>query len=129
VELSGNFQATDWWRLRGGYTYLDKNIWATSPAVLRGSDTFEANDPTHQVLFQSIMDLPWHFQFDAVARYVTELQSPAIQAYFTMDIRVAWQFKNLEISLVGQNLCDNQHPEFTSQEIPRSVYGKVTWRF
>jgi iron complex outermembrane receptor protein len=48
-------------------------------------------------------------------------------------VRVAWQFKDLELSIVGQNLLDNQHPEFGNvigrPEIARSVYGKVSWRF
>ncbi|MDB6123716.1 MAG: hypothetical protein JWQ71_2709, partial [Pedosphaera sp.] len=61
------------------------------------------------------------------------LPSPNVPSYFTCDARLAWQFKNnLEISLVGQNLV-GKHTEFgaapTRQEIPRSIYGKVTWRF
>jgi iron complex outermembrane receptor protein len=51
-----------------------------------------------------------------------------------MDLRIAWRpRKNLELSVVGQNLFDDQHPEFgapgSQMEIPRSIYGKVAWHF
>ncbi|HUJ09354.1 MAG TPA: TonB-dependent receptor plug domain-containing protein [Verrucomicrobiae bacterium] len=133
VEVSGNFQATSWWRWRGGYDYLHEDISATSAAVVPGSDTFEAIDPRHQFLIQSMMDLPAHFQFDLVGRYAEALQAtaltPRVPSYFTFDARLAWQFKNWELAVVGQNLYDNQHPEFGALQIPRSVYGKVTCRF
>ena len=50
--------------------------------------------------------------------------SPSVPSYITFDTRLAWQpIPNLELSLVGQNLWDNHHPEFgpvaTRQEIPR----------
>ena len=132
VELSGNWQATDWWRMRGGYTYVQKDLRPTSAAATLS--VREGNDPQNQFLLQSIVDLPAHFQFDVVARYVDTLGNPNVPSYFTCDVRVAWRYKDrLEISLVGQNLWDNQHPEFgaaaSRQEIPRSIYGKVTWRF
>ncbi len=134
IELSGEVQVVEGWRMRAGYTYLHEHIRATDAAVLPGSVTIEANDPQHQFLVQSMLDLPGHFRFDTVARYVdalpgTAVPSPRIPAYLTVDARLAWEFKGVELSLVGQNLADNQHPEFSSLEIPRSVYGKITWRF
>ena len=41
----------------------------------------------------------------------------------------------IEIAIVGKNLLDRRHPEqaptaFASvAEVPRSITGKVTWRF
>jgi iron complex outermembrane receptor protein len=51
-----------------------------------------------------------------------------------LDVHLGWRpTKNLELSIVGQNLLDPQHPEFgtpaTRTEVQRSVYGKVTCRF
>ena len=132
VELSGTWQATERWRLRGGYTYLNKLLWSHRPNVL--PSVREGNDPENQVLLQSILDLPAHFQFDVTGRYVDTLQSPHVPSYVSCDVRLAWWYKgSLEISVVGQNLVDHQHPEFgavsTRQEIPRSVFGKVAWWF
>jgi iron complex outermembrane receptor protein len=133
VELSGDFRVTDWWRLRGGYTYLHEHIWQQPGHTDINQAQAEGDDPQNQFLLQSIMDLPYHFQFDAVARYVDTLPSPNVPSYFTFDLRLAWQFKKLEVSVVGQNLWDAQHPEFGAaamrQEIPRSIYGEVTFRF
>jgi len=44
--------------------------------------------------------------------------------------------KALELAIVGQNLLHDRHAEFNSTEvytqateIPRSVYGTITWQF
>jgi len=131
VEVSANYQATDWWRLRGGYNFLHKRLWLTSPNA--SPSVREGNDPENQFSLQSIMDLPAGFQFDLTGRYVDTLPSPNVQSYVTFDARLAWRCKNLELAIVGQNLWDPQRAEFgprsSRQEIPRSIYGKVTWRF
>jgi len=55
-----------------------------------------------------------------------------------VDARLGWRPRpGLELSVAAQNLFDDRHPEFASEgnlnihttESPRSVYGKVTWRF
>ena len=134
LEFSLTYEVNDRWRLRGGYTYLHKEV-SIKPG---GSDLnlgrAEGNDPSDNFMAQSILNLPYDLQFDVTFRYVSDLPSPSVPAYFTADARLGWRArKNLELSIVGQNLCDNQHPEFgmaaTRQEIPRSVYGKVTWTF
>jgi iron complex outermembrane recepter protein len=134
LELSGQFQATSWWRLRGGYTFLDKDVEVKPGAQDLNRGRAEGNDPQNQFSLQSMFDLPWNLTLDFNLRYVDSLPMPPVPSYFTFDVRVAWQpVRNLEISIVGQNLWDEQHPEFgqpvTRQEIPRSVYGKVTWSF
>jgi len=58
-----------------------------------------------------------------------------VPSYFELDVRIGWHVtKNLEISIVGQNLLHDQHAEYgfpspTREEIQRSVYGKVAWQF
>jgi len=131
VELSATAELTKWWRLRGGYTYFHKDLW-NKPGHSVTDAVFDSlgNDPQHQFVVQSIVDLPAGFQFDVVARYVDTLSGPHVPSYLACDVRLAWQFKRWEISVVGQNLIDEQHPEFNSaQQVPRSVYGKLTWRF
>jgi iron complex outermembrane receptor protein len=134
VEFSTTYDLTSWWRLRAGYTFLHKHV-SIKPG---GSDAnrgrAEGNDPEHQVIWQSMIDLPFHLELDSNFRYVDSLPSPAVPGYFTFDLRLAWHpIQNIELSIVGQNLADDQHPEFgaalTRQEIPRSVYGKVVWHF
>jgi iron complex outermembrane receptor protein len=134
AEFAATYQVTSMWRLRGGYTYFHKNIFTKPGATDFNKGIAEGNDPESQVVAQSMLDLPWHLQLDAVLRYVDRLPNPRVPSYVSGDLRLAWTpVQNLELSIVGQNLFDNQHPEFgisaTRQEIPRAVYGKVTWRF
>jgi outer membrane receptor for monomeric catechols len=117
-----------WWRLRGGYNYLHKNLRPHGGLNVNAS-VREGNDPEHHFMFHSIVDLPANFQFDVTGRYVSELPAPVVSAYFTLSARLAWQYKQVELSVAGQNLLDAEHGEFGTREIPRGVYGKVTWRF
>jgi iron complex outermembrane receptor protein len=134
LELSGAFHPTAWWRMRGGYTYLEKSFRSLNANVLPFSDAFEAQDPQNQMLLQSVMDLPRGLQFDFVARRVAELPAtllnPRIPAYATADVRLAWRVANWELAAIGQNL-GGKHPEFASPvlpfEISRGFYGKVTF--
>ena len=83
------------------------------------------------------MSLPYNTEFDLWSRYVDRLPVAQIPSYLTLDVRLGWRpTKQLELSLVGQNLLDSHRPEFREPilttlptEIQRSVYGKVTWRF
>jgi iron complex outermembrane receptor protein len=136
TELSLTWQATDWWRLRGGYTFLKKRISLNgSGDVNRGRA--EGNDPQHQFLIQSMINLPARLEFDSVLRYVDNLNQlgPLVPSYVSLDLRLGWHpTPNWEFAIVGQNLLDKRHPEFLAAgavgtEIPRSVYGKVTWKF
>jgi iron complex outermembrane receptor protein len=145
VELSANAQVTSWWNLRGGYTFLKKNLWAKEGSKDLNNATAESADPMHQFLIQSNMQLPKHFQFGTVVRYVSELPrpvakgytglplSPVVKAYTGLDLKLGWNYKCLELSVVGQNLLYNQHREFKAstpiREIPRSIYGRIACRF
>jgi iron complex outermembrane receptor protein len=135
AEFSATWQPLEQWRLRGGYTYFIKHVLFGDSQDI-GLGRTEGNDPHHQFLIQSMLNLPAHLEFDSVFRYVDNLnqRGPSVPGYVSLDLRLGWHpARNWEFSIVGQNLLDNQHPEFgnpaTRQEIPRSVYGKVTWRF
>jgi iron complex outermembrane recepter protein len=134
AEFSGEFRATEWWRMRGGYTYFDKNVWEKPGHNDVNLTRAEGNDPRHQFMVQSMMSFPHGIEFDLTGRFVDDLPSPHVPSYFTLDVRAAWRpTPHVEFSVVGQNLVDSRHPEFvtsgTRQEIPRSVYGKVTLWF
>jgi iron complex outermembrane receptor protein len=58
-------------------------------------------------------------------------------SYYALDARIAWKpKKDLEVSLVGQNLLQSTHLEFGPDimgtlptQVERGAYGKVTWKF
>ncbi|MBI2270706.1 MAG: TonB-dependent receptor [Bacteroidetes bacterium] len=133
-EFSGIFQATGWWQLRGGYTYFDRTIYPTNKKVLPISVAFESVDPKNIFMLQSILDFRKGIQLDLVARYTDELPEvsatiPAVPAYFTFDVRLGWQIKAFEISVIGQNLLEEYHRENSTSKIPRSIYARLKCRF
>jgi hypothetical protein len=44
-------------------------------------------------------------------------------------VRIAWQLKPFEFSIVGQNLLEEQHLETGASQIPRAIYGKIICQF
>ena len=132
AEADLRADVTDWWRLIVAYTYF------------HGKD---ATDPTHTGSIRSQLDLPFDLEFDATLYMVGNkttrpvgglsiTETGTIPAYERLDLRLGWHpCDNFELSLVGQNLTDNRHPEFPSElsiattEVQRSFYGKVTFRY
>jgi iron complex outermembrane receptor protein len=134
VELAINSQPLSWLNIRGGYTFLKKDLRVKPGSKDLNKASAESNDPENQFLLQAAADLPLHFQFGAVVRYVDKLQKPLVPEYTALDLRLSWKFKKfLELSVVGQNLLNEQHLEFKAstppREIQRSVYGKIICRF
>jgi len=131
AEFSGNYQVTKSWRLRGGYTFFKKDLYAKPGHVF--VPDYLGNDARNIGVLQSILDLPLNLQLDIAGRYVDQLPAtfatPDIPSYFTYDARVAWVHKGFELSIAGQNLAHNKHLEFGSFYMPRSMYAKITARF
>ena len=133
VELSSNYSVSERWRLYVQYTCLQMHI-ASSPATVG-----QGLDPHNQVYLRSAWDLRDNLEFDLMARYVDSLTAFAIPSYITMDLRLAWRPReHLELAVVGQNLLQSDHREFPgssadspvlSTEVPRGVYGTITWKY
>ena len=109
---------------------------------LHPSDEGEGDSPQHQFQLQSYLDITKNLEFNAAAYYVDQTSHALFQStvsnpsYIRLDVGLAWRpTRSLELSVWGQNLLDNAHSEFTSYhatfltEIPRGVFGKITWRF
>ena len=89
------------------------------------------------------MDLPWRTELDANFRWIDTVHAAnlgatttqTVPAYAEMDVRLGWHAtKNLEFSVVGQNLFQPQHPESgvpgpAQEQIVRAVYGKISYRW
>jgi iron complex outermembrane recepter protein len=135
ADLSVTAQLIEWWRVRGNYTVFEKNLNLESSSRDATGGVAEGNDPSHMFTLHSSWDLPKHFEFDAIARYVSRLPNPAVASYMELDLRLGWRAtRNLDFDVVGRNLLDRSHPEFGAnsplrREVERSVYARVTWRF
>ncbi len=124
-ELAVTVSPGNGWRLTGTYSLL---LTDTPDALL------EASAPVHSATLRSSHDIGAKTTLDLQLRYVDNIAF--VPSYLTADFRLAYRLTDrLELSLVGQNLLDSQHPEqamgfFTTvSEVPRSFFGKLTWRF
>ena len=66
-------------------------------------------------------------------RYVGALALPAVPSYTALDLRLGWQLSShVDLSIVGQNLLDSGHGEFTEvttrTDFKRAVFLKLQCR-
>jgi iron complex outermembrane receptor protein len=138
VEIASTWHPLSFWRLHLNYSYL--KIALHPDAISFEPTADERRSPRHQVQVRSLLDLPWHLQSDAAVFFVDRLPNlvPSVPSYVRLDLRLGWRpTKAFDLSLVGQNLLDNRHPEFrrtgvdymNTTEVQRSVYVQATWRF
>ncbi len=138
LEVAADWQVSSYWRLQGAYSYLEADLELEGDNVPEKLLTISRDSsPRHQFSLRSSLNLPGNLELDLWARYADRLPAFDISSYVTLDARLAWApMDNLELALVGQNLLEDQHPEFEPEflgtvatEVQRSVYAKVTWKF
>jgi len=143
LEFTTQWSPTDWLETELSYSYID--IKMEDPQALTGIDQeamIEGSSPKNQISLKASIALQENLHLNLWGRYVDELEKSSIVAdfpvddYTTLDANIRWQpVDDLELSLVGQNLFDNKHLEFISEqftkptEIGRSIYAKLTWTF
>ena len=140
-ELSADYQVCDRWRLHAGYDFLHESLRVKPGRTDLNKALNETADPQHQVFLRSSMDLPWHLAWDFGLRWIDSVRNNnggtagMLPDYFELDSRLAWQpTEQLELSIVGENLLHTRHAESgfagpSQEQIERSVYAKVSWRF
>ena len=133
-EISPEWRPAKFWRLRGSYSYLDLVLSkAPNSAALNTIPGIEGGSPKHDIVAQSSFDLGKRFQLDFTYRYVSALVGLGIPSYSTGDARLAWRARpDLELSVVGQDLFQPYHVEYTADLGPnvgirRSAYAQLTW--
>ena len=141
VEISGQWQVLDNWRLSGSYTFAEIQLRPFPGAPL---DAFNFNaqgdlqtegEPKHLFNIRSYLNLPHNLEFDTFYYYVSKNESRSIPEYGRLDIRLGWKpIKNVDLSFVAQNLLDPFHPELNelrevASETQRSYYLKATLKF
>jgi iron complex outermembrane recepter protein len=132
LEFASTWTVTNWWTLRASYTFLDMQLHTHSSSLDIGSEINEGNSPENQVQLRSSMNLARNTELDINVRYVDNLPDQNINSYVAVDVRLGWRpTEHAELSVVGQNLFDNRHPEFGTgaarQEIERGVYAVFTY--
>jgi iron complex outermembrane receptor protein len=136
TEIAPNWKITRWWQVRGSYSFLHMDLKDKPGFTDVGNllSSYLGSSPSSLVGFQSLFNLPKHFELDATYRYSSALPAQLVSSYSTADLRLGWHFgEGLDFSVVGQNLLQPSHKEFGGDPGPlvgikRSVYGKITWR-
>jgi iron complex outermembrane receptor protein len=136
VEAWSQCQVADWWRLSAGGMLLREELalQAGSTDPVGTANPNLRNDPKHQWIARSSLDLPLQAELDVFLRGVGELSHPVVDAYTAVDARVGHSpVDGLEISLIGRNLFDERHVEFgaapSRSVIERSFLARAVWTF
>jgi len=141
IEIASVWQMLEWWRWDLSYSWLHMK--------LEASDSITPVSPQQRVSLRGALS-PWDdIDMDFWFRYVDtnfpviergrvsdSSGASSIKPYVTLDLRVAWRpHKNIELSLVGQNLLAQTHLEYLNENqtlpttIDRGMYGKISWGF
>lgn len=144
AEAVAQWNAARFWKLTGTYSWLRLRLRGSNvgPAPTTIGETSQI--APHQGSLRSAIDLPRNFQLDGGLYVIDTLRGtapstfsyPEVPAVVRFDVRLGWRpTKNLELSVTGQNLLDDQHPEFNPEvltrrsEVRRGLHGGLTWRF
>lgn len=144
AELASNWHVTSIWRLKLAYSWLRMELGTDDPVSGTSILSLASDDsaPRHQASLRSWLDLRPDLELDANLYYVDELVNFNTPAYLRLDIRLGWQVRpDFELSLVGKNLLDDAHPEFSKfggnsepeglvyTQVERSLMVQAKWEF
>lgn len=143
LELTTDWQATPWWKLQFNYSFLSVDAFSESSgspitdSYLKGNEALlETLSADHTANIRSHMNLPNQWYLDFWVRYMDNLKNAQVGSYTALDVRVAKKIgKNLEFSLTGQNLFDQQRLEFSEifsglgeSEVQQAWYLQLRWQ-
>ncbi|WP_211825424.1 TonB-dependent receptor plug domain-containing protein [Kistimonas asteriae] len=137
-EIAADWQVQDNWKLKLSYGFLQMDLHSTdNNAVTTAIEPiFETVTAEHNMSLMSRHNFSDNWELDLWLRYQDNVQGVSIPSFVTADIRVAKQVGDFEFAIVGQNLLDSQHPEYldgftgiATTEVPRSIYGQVSWQY
>jgi len=135
IEACANYEPADNWKLNAGYTFLQMQLHPKSGSTYN-EDNVENENPHHQFHIHSYHDLTDDVEIDFSLNYVDAMATGRIDPYIRFDVRLGWHInENLELSLVGQDLLDHRHPEFSDRagqfvtEAEQAFLVKLTHRF
>ncbi|MCB1878130.1 MAG: TonB-dependent receptor [Chromatiales bacterium] len=141
LELAATWQASNDLRLDLSYSYTETDIdWPNVPDITQNTSA-----PRNLVSLRSRWRISEDLNADAWLRYTDEIETYhtteppylfKIKAFTELDLRLAWQAnKQLELSLVGQNLLHGHHQEYVQEayilptEVERSFYVQAALSF
>ncbi len=145
LEIAADWRATNHWRIKAAYAWWRTKLELDNPDYLTSLWVpAEESYSRWQGSLQSNLNVTDEIELDVCFRYVERLpetrivwfnSNSGIGAYAALDVSLAWDYSDrLKISLVGRNLLDPEHPEYSSFddpafEVERDFYLKMDWLF
>jgi len=136
AEISTHWQVKKNWRLIAGYSLLEIQVHRRDSSTDTVHESqYEDKSPRNMFSVRSYLDLPGNFEFDTAAYYVDSIPYYNIPGYVRLDARLGWHItKDMELSVVGQNLLDSHHPEMDDDaviaaEVQRGVFAQLSYKF
>lgn len=136
VEFSAQADITPVWRVTGSYSFVTLDLHLKPGSTDPRMESYEGTSPKNRFSLLSNWNITENVYMDNALYVVENLPGDNIPSYARFDTKLSWKpCDSQEYGVVGQNLLDNRHPEFseslfaTPTEVPRSVYGYMKWWF
>jgi iron complex outermembrane receptor protein len=137
IESFASWKVAGFWTLNPGYTFFSIHLHEFAGSQDGSIPGTQGGTPDHQAQVRSSVSLPYHLQWNASAYFVNRLPAQSIPAYTRLDTGLNWHMgENVSLSIVGQNLLKDLHPEYTGTDstvqpglMRRTAYAKITWSF
>jgi len=121
VEAWAAWQALPTWRLSAGASTLQKDLHLQPGSTDPDGPVKLGDDPDYQWSLRSAFNPAEGHEIDVALRRVAGLPEGQVPAYTAVDARYGWRVtRDVELSLVGQNLFGSEHSEFG--KLPRSEF-------
>jgi iron complex outermembrane receptor protein len=136
AEISLNWAVNSRWRISPGYSLIHINYWLGPSSADTLTVALSGNTPRNMVQMHSSINLSRRLEWDQTVYWSQAFPNGTIASHTRVDTRLAWKAgESLELSLTGQNLLRPEFREFgdfeevVGTQAPRSVIGKIEWRF
>jgi iron complex outermembrane receptor protein len=134
-ELALEWSPSDKLQFNAIYSLVDVDI--TADTASPNGSTRYGQYSKHQFSLRADIVMSASTSMNLWASYTDAIESIDIHDFWNLMARYAWRIThNTEVSIVGRNLLDSEHPEFVSElsditptEIERSVTAEVRYTF
>jgi len=133
IEISAKWNPYEHWQLNAGASYIDL-VFQNKAGGLNSN--FQGKQPKEQYNIRSTYLFSNGITMTNALYYIDPLPGIGISGYERFDTKLSYEIaKGIEVSLVGQNLLDNEHQEFTpflykgAADVGRSVFASVAVKF
>jgi len=134
AELAVTWFPVEKLQVTAAYAYIKSDLEGDDANAQQWAESMMADTPSHQFNARAYYDFAENWSLMGQVRFVDDVGE--IPSYFEADLRLAFRpTPGLEVSVVGQNLLHDSHPEFRPGlggallEVPRSVHGRISWHF